>query len=360
MKKERWWLYLLMPILALLGSVTFANTVQAKELTNVITKADIWATSINGPKPTEADGSYSFWLNTEYKYAIDFDLSKYDGNLSDGDYFTFTIPAPLTVKPETFDIADKETNTVVATATVVSNGENAGGKATISLKNLAEYLKKKGGTQVQGVEGNFYVGFKTNELSEKKTITYPGSETSTPISHTFTVKKGSNSDYGTSIGKTNFDKINGLISKKSWTSAKLNKSGDYVHAWQIRVNQKQIAYDKIELHDWVDKDYSPMQMIPETFKVIAGWYRSDYSLMDQTVLTEGTDYQIKFNESYTDFEIVIPNAKNIVKNGKPASFRVEYNTTAPADGTKVQNHVEMKGDGQQLNWHDDRQVTVYD
>lgn len=81
MKKERWWLYLLMPILALLGSVTFANTVQAKELTNVITKADIWATSINGPKPTEADGSYSFWLNTEYKYAIDFDLSKYDGNL---------------------------------------------------------------------------------------------------------------------------------------------------------------------------------------------------------------------------------------------------------------------------------------
>ena len=359
MKKKKWLLTLLMPLLMLFGLNAFSETVQAKELTNVITDVKVWAVSTNAEKTTEADGSYTFYIGSEYKYALNFDLSKYDGNLSDGDYFTFTIPSPVTVKAETFDITEKETGMVVASATVVSNGSSAGGTATITLKNLAEYLQKKGGTQVQGVEGDFYVGFSLQEVSTKQTITFPATETSTPVSHTFEVKKDDASDYSAQIGRSNFDKINGVLDESSWTSAILGKSGSYLHSWRVRVNQKQAAYDTITLHDWVDKDYSPMQFIPETFKVVAGWYNSDYSFMDQTVLTEGTDYTITYNESYTEFTVTINNAKSIEKNGKPAAFRLEYSTTAPADGTQVKNNVEMSGDGQALTISDTNKNTVY-
>ena len=103
-----------------------------------------------------------------------------------------------------------------------------------------------------------------------------------------------------------------MIYKEDWTSQALNKSGKYLHSWYVRVNPKQAAYNKIEIHDWVDPNASPMQMIPETFSVTAGWYDQSYYFKDEVVLEAGKDYQVKWNDSYTEFTLTINNASSIL------------------------------------------------
>ena len=279
--------------------------------------------------------------------------------LNDGDTFTFTIPAPLSVRAETFELKDKETDTAVGDATVVSNGDNQGGKVTISLKNLAEYLKKKGGTEVRGVSGTFYVAFSSKKETEEESIQLDKTETKDDVNFKMKFKKGGEIDYSQGIGKTNISKVNGTINKEKWESALLGKSGDYIHKWNLRVNPKQAEYNKIVVRDWVDKDYSPMQIIPESIVVTAGYYNKVYALVDDVTLEAGKDYEIKWNDSYTEFTITFNNAKAIrATNGKAAAFRIVYNTTAPADGTKVQNNAEITADDQVLPVSDDRTETV--
>ena len=363
MRFKKLWLYILTPLLVLFGSVALTNTVQAQELKNVITKVGIWETD-NGKFVTpDAKGVYNLAPQNQsyenYKFATDFDLSAYDGKLNDGDTFTFTIPAPLSVRAETFELKDKETDTAVGDATVVSNGDNQGGKATISLKNLAEYLKKKGGTEVRGVSGTFYVAFSSKKETEEESIQLDKTETKDDVNFKMKFKKGGEPDYSEGIGKTNISKVNGTINKEKWESALLEKSGDYIHKWNLRVNPKQAEYNKIVVRDWVDKDYSPMQIIPESIVVTAGYYNKVYALVDDVTLEAGKDYEIKWNDSYTEFTITFNNAKAIrATNGKAAAFRILYNTTAPADGTKVQNNAEITADDQVLPVSDDRTETV--
>ena len=77
------------------------------------------------------------------------------------------------------------------------------------------------------------------------------------------------------------------------------------------------------------------------------------------VLEAGKDYHVKWNDSYTEFTLTINNASSIrAKNGKPAAFRINYKTSAPADGTQVQNNAEMKGDDQILTYDDYSNKTV--
>ena len=339
------------------------NSVQAKELKNVISNIGIW--EVDNGKFIKPDANGVYTLSPEhhnysnYKFTVDYDLSAYDGKLEDGDTFTFTVPSPLTVRNETFDLKDKETDLVIGETQIVSNGDNNGGKATITLKNLKAYLEKKGGYQVQNVKGNFFVGFSSkNELSNE-TLRFDKTETINEITHQIKVKKGDAADYSEGIGRANFNKYHGLIYKEDWTSKALNKSGKYLHSWYVRVNPKQAAYNKIEIHDWVDPNASPMQMIPETFSVTAGWYDQYYYLKDEVVLEAGKDYQVKWNDSYTEFTLTINNASSILaKNGKPAAFRINYKTSAPADGTQVQNNAEMKGDDQILTYDDYSNKTV--
>ncbi len=363
MRLKKLWLYILTPLLVLFGSAALTNTVQAQELKNVITKVGIWETD-NGKFVTpDAKGVYNLAPQNQsyenYKFATDFDLSAYDGKLNDGDTFTFTIPAPLSVRAETFELKDKETDTAVGDATVVSNGDNQGGKVTITLKNLAEYLKKKGGTEVRGVSGTFYVAFSSKKETEEESIQLDKTETKDDVNFKMKFKKGGEPDYSEGIGKTNISKVNGTINKEKWESALLEKSGDYIHKWNLRVNPKQAEYNKIVVRDWVDKDYSPMQIIPESIVVTAGYYNKVYALVDDVTLEAGKDYEIKWNDSYTEFTITFNNAKAIrATNGKAAAFRIVYNTTAPADGTKVQNNAEITADDQVLPVSDDRTETV--
>ena len=363
MKNKKFWLPILTSLACLLGIIFAPNSVQAKELKNVISNIGIW--EVDNGKFIKPDANGVYTLSPEhhnysnYKFTVDYDLSAYDGKLEDGDTFTFTVPSPLTVRNETFDLKDKETDLVIGETQIVSNGDNNGGKATITLKNLKTYLGKKGGYQVQNVKGNFFVGFSSkNELSNE-TLRFDKTETINEITHQIKVKRGEASDYSEGIGRANFSKYHGLIYKEDWTSSALNKSGQYLHSWYVRANPKQAAYNKIEIHDWVDPNASPMQMIPETFKVTAGWYDKSYYFKDEVVLEAGKDYQVSWNESYTDFTLTINNASSIVaKNGKPAAFRINYKTSAPADGTQVQNNAEMKGDDQILTYDDYSNKTV--
>ncbi len=363
MKNKKFWLSILTSLACLLGMIFAPNSVQAKELKNVISNIGIW--EVDNGKFISPDENGIYNLSPEhhdysnYKFSVDYDLSAYDGKLEDGDTFTFTVPSPLTVRNESFDLNDNEPDLVIGETQIVSNGDNNGGKVTITLKNLKAYLEKKGGYQVQNVKGNFFVGFSSkNELSNE-TLRFDKTETINEITHQIKVKKGEASDYSEGIGRANFSKYHGLIYKEEWSSKTLNKSGHYLHSWYVRVNPKQAAYNKIEIRDWVDPDASPMQMIPETISVIAGWYNQSYYMKDEKVLEAGKDYEIKWNESYTEFTITINNASSIIaKNGKPAAFRIGYKTTAPADGTKVQNNAEMKGDDKVLTYDDLRTQTI--
>ena len=363
MKNKKFWLPILTSLACLLGMIFAPNSVQAKELKNVISNIGIWEVDNGRFIKPDANGVYT--LSPEhndypnYKFIVDYDLSAYDGKLEDGDTFTFTVPGPLSVKEETFDLKDKETDLVIGEAKIVSNGDNNGGKATITLKNLKTYLEKKKGIYVQNVRGSFYLGFSSkNELSEQ-TLRFEKTETINEITYQIRVGRRGEVDYSEGIGKANFSKYHGLISKEAWTSKALNKSGQYLHTWYVRVNPKQASYDKIEIHDWVDPNSSPMQMIPESLSVIAGWYNKVYYMKDEVVLEAGKDYEIKWNDSYTDFTITINNASSIVaKNGKSAAFRIGYKTSAPGDGTKVLNNVEVKANDKKLEYQDYSNKTV--
>lgn len=363
MKNKKFWLSILTSLACVLGIILAPNSAEAKELKNVISNIGIW--EVDNGKFISPDENGIYNLSPEhhdysnYKFSVDYDLSAYDGKLEDGDTFTFTVPSPLTVRNDSFDLKDKETDLVIGETQIVSNGDSNGGKVTITLKNLKAYLEKKGGYQVQNVKGTFFVGFSSkNELSNE-TLRFDKTETINEITHQIKVKRGEASDYSEGIGRANFSKYHGLIYKEDWTSSALNKSGQYLHSWYVRANPKQAAYNKIEIHDWVDPNASPMQMIPETFKVTAGWYDKSYYFKDEVVLEAGKDYQVSWNESYTDFTLTINNASSIVaKNGKPAAFRINYKTSAPADGTQVQNNAEMKGDDQILTYDDYSNKTV--
>ena len=346
MRLKKLWLYILTPLLVLFGSATLTNTVQAKELTGAISDIKIWDYD-NGKEHVATNGVHELSTNSNYanyRYLVSFDLTKYNGNLEDNDTFTLTIPKPLTVKKETFDITDPETGVVVASASVVSNGDGAGGKATITLKNLDAYLKKKGGNQVENVKGTFFVGFSLTSEVTRTELKYPVSETGKEITHIIKASKPKAQDYTDKIGKTNFSKIGGVIEKGEWQSNLLKKSGSYYHPFVVRVNDRQATYDKIVAHDYISKDYAPAQFIPETLKVKSGWYDSTYSFRDIKELVKDVDYTVEWNESYTDFKVNIKNPALLkAANGKPAAFEISYNITAPADGTQIANNVEMYG-----------------
>ena len=163
MKNKKFWLSILTSLACLLGMIFAPNSVQAKELKNVISNIGIW--EVDNGKFISPDENGIYNLSPEhhdysnYKFSVDYDLSAYDGKLEDGDTFTFTVPSPLTVRNESFDLNDNEPDLVIGETQIVSNGDNNGGKVTITLKNLKAYLEKKGGYQVQNVKGNFFVGF---------------------------------------------------------------------------------------------------------------------------------------------------------------------------------------------------------
>jgi len=330
---------------------------KAKELTNVISDIKLWDTS-EGRYVTKTNDTYQLIKGNNYRFETDFDLSAYNGNLANGDTFTLTVPEPFTVKDGTIALIHKESGIEIGSATVTSNGEGKGGTVKVTLQNLDKYLEQTGADEVRDLKGTFYVNFTASEIMTEKTVTYKTSETTDTITHKITVKEKGTTDYTEAIGKANYSKFGGVLEKRPYTSEKLGKSGTYVHPWYVRVNVRQASYDTILVVDSISKEHAPMQYIPETAKVIYGYYDSTYSFHKEGELTEGTDFTINYNSSYTEFELKIPNASSrMASNGKPASYQMSYSTTAPADGSTVANTVEVYGDETQLTVNTDSTKT---
>ncbi|MGH2204823.1 Cna B-type domain-containing protein, partial [Enterococcus faecalis] len=329
-----------------------------KYLKNVITNIGLWDVANGGYVP-QKDGLYQLVQDNNYRFESKFDLSTYDGNLNDNDYFTFTIPAPFTVSSTNFELRDEKSGVAVGDVEVTSQGDGRGATVKITLKNLTEYLEKTGGTQVQGVKGTFYVDFKPTKVISSETITYPSSETSSVITHTISVKKRSSSDYTERIKKENFVKNGGVMTKEDWQSDSLDKSGHYIHNWYLRVNTNQSTYDTIKLNDKIPDDSAPMQYIPEKLKIYAGYFNSNLDLTDSKLLEAGKDYIIEYNSSYTNFTLKILNTSTrLASNGNPAAYNVHYSTTSPANGTTVINELSMTGDNKDITIGTDTNRTV--
>ena len=319
-----------------------------KKLDNVITNVALWDIG-TGQYVTQKEGEYQLVQNLNYRFETKFDLSSYDGNLIDGDYFVFTIPEPFTVAGSTFELKDEKTSIVIGNVVVTSKGEGKGASIKITLKNLEEYLSKTGGTQVQGVKGTFYADFSTNEVTTGKTITYNSEETKNVITHKISVKEKSGSDYTELIGKENFAKINGVIHAEQWSSEALGKTGEYNHPFVVRANTRQASYNTISIHDFISENHAPSQFIPETLKIQWGYFNNQFTFVNDGELVFGKDYTVTWNSAYTDLVVTINNAStHVASNNKPAAYRMIYSTTAPANGTKIGNYVEVTANEQEL------------
>ncbi|WP_156010962.1 Cna B-type domain-containing protein, partial [Streptococcus ruminantium] len=363
MKKIRnYFLLLFTPVVLLVGLLTpwqVVHSVGGNELSKVITDISLWDVDNGETLQPNGAGIHTLVRDNRYRFETTFDLSQYDGKLKDGDYFTFTIPAPVTVENTSFDLKDKETNVDVGTAVVTSNGESQGGTVTVTLKNLENYLTKKGGSQIQGVKGTFYTEFKVTKASESETLTYQKAETTKEITHSISIKERSSSNYTEGIKKENFVKFRGVMTKESWSSEILNKSGEYIHNWSLRINTNQSTYDSISLKDVIPDDSAPMQYIPEKLKVYAGYFNSNLNLTDQQELKVGEDYVIEYNSAYTTFELKLLNTSaRLASNGKPSAYNVYYSTTSPANGTNVINELSMIGGEKVLTTNTERTTTV--
>ena len=318
----------------LIGVVRADNPV-SKELTQVITGIDLLDASDTKQNVT-SEGDFSLRTNLAYKLRVTFDLKQYNENLNNGDYFTFDIPAPMTVYNGNQELIDPATQVAIGDVVVTSNGNDQGGKAKITLKNLDKYLAKTEGDTVKDVSGNFSASFRFLKDQNKTLINFNSSSMKQEIKHVYSSKTIS----GPKVGTENYAKAGGQASRDNWTSEKLAaigsvSKGDAVSNWRVRVNtEKQDFGQNIVLHDTIPNDdtsYTPAQYIPETLRV----YRADITggtsavPDDAVLLSEGKEYTVAWNENYTSFDITF-------KDGTTSYF-VTYNTTTPNNGTKVAN-----------------------
>ena len=340
---KKLFLYLLTSVLLFLGLGSVSSTVSAAtELTNVLTNIVIWDNS-NGREATKVSGAYELVVGNNYSFDTKFDLSAYNSNIVNGDYFTFTVPAPFTVKDgATIELTDPETKVTIADAVISSNGTSQGGTVTITMKNLEEYLDKKNATEVLNVKGSFFTSFTLEVEQALTTETFTNIKDTNTKDISFKISQRQASDNTEVVGKENFAKYAGVIDDVKWTSAILGTSGDYWHKWRIRANTNGSTYSSFVVRDSVLDTGGPMQFIPETFVVTAGdGINQGWQLTNPVALVAGVDYEVTFNSAYTTFELTIFNPGN-------RRFMIDYATSAPADGSTVGNTVSITTDKGQL------------
>lgn len=334
--------FIFLSFLAVLTLVFTNNSAKAdtvKELTNVITSVELLNAS-DTPQTTDAEGVYQVRTGTAYKLRVLFDLKAYDGNLSNGDYFTFNIPAPMDVYNNTLELTDPNTRVPIADAVVTKNGNGNGGTVKVTLKNLEQYLAATGGDAVKDVSGNFAASFKYNADITKQQQPYVSNAMKSQVTHLFTSK----TIQGTVEGYENFAKAGGQVSKTEWQSPKLAainspSTGDYVSAWRVRVNtggqnlgSNFVVSDNLP----ADAQYAAIQYIPETLRVYnAPSLTSGTSAKadDFVLLQEGVDYTVQWNANYTSLDITLVDGTK--------KYWIEYQTTTPNDGQKVLNEISV-------------------
>ena len=324
-----------------------------KELTGVVT--DISVLNMSDSKlESNADGTYQIITNRTNQFFVQFDLKQYDGKLANGDYFDVDIPTPVTVYNGTTELYDKETKVNIGTVVVTANGDNQGGKARVTLKNLDEFQAKTGGDIVKGVKGNYAITFLFKSDQTATPLTFENKGVGKTITHTFTSKTVDSKQEGFE----NYAKVGNDVVSKEWTSEKLAAigsvgKGDIYSPWRIRVNTGRQDYGKnLVLNDFLPNtaEFAPIQYIPESLVVYSSATLNDGTSQvpsDAKKMVEGTDYTVAWNENYTQFNLIFADGSK--------SYWVEYHTTTPGDGRKVQNVIQLTtADGTALTQRSNR------
>ena len=324
-----------------------------KELTGVVTDISVLNMSDSKLEPN-ADGTYQIITNRTNQFFVQFDLKQYDGKLANGDYFDVDIPTPVTVYNGTTELYDKETKVNIGTVVVTANGDNQGGKARVTLKNLDEFQAKTGGDIVKGVKGNYAITFLFKSDQTATPLTFENKGVGKTITHTFTSKTVNSKQEGFE----NYAKVGNDVVSKEWTSEKLAAigsvgKGDIYSPWRIRVNTGRQDYGKnLVLNDFLPNtaEFAPIQYIPESLVVYSSATLNDGTSQvpsDAKKMVEGTDYTVAWNENYTQFNLIFADGSK--------SYWVEYHTTTPGDGRKVQNVIQLtKADGTALTQRSNR------
>ena len=343
-------------ILTILGTLFSSNNVafaDGKELTGVVTDISVLNMSDSKLEPN-SDGTYQIITNRSNQFFVQFDLKQYDGKLANGDYFDVDIPTPVTVYNGTTELFDKETKVNIGTVVVTANGDNQGGKARVTLKNLDEFQAKTGGDTVKGVKGNYAITFLFKSDQTATPLTFENKGVGKTITHTFTSKTVDSKQEGFE----NFAKVGNDVVSKEWTSAKLAAigsvgKGDVYSPWRIRVNTGRQDYGKnLVLNDFLPNtsEFAPIQYIPESLVVYSSATLNDGTSQvpdDAKKMVEGTDYTVAWNENYTQFKLIFADGSK--------SYWVEYHTTTPGDGRKVQNVIQLTtADGTALTQRSNR------
>ena len=343
-------------ILTILGTLFTSNNVafaDGKELTGVVTDISVLNMSDSKLEPN-SDGTYQIITNRSNQFFVQFDLKKYDGKLANGDYFDVDIPTPVTVYNGTTELYDKETKVNIGTVVVTANGDNQGGKARVTLKNLDEFQAKTGGDTVKGVKGNYAITFLFKSDQTATPLTFENKGVGKTITHTFTSKTVDSKQEGFE----NYAKVGNDVVSKEWTSDKLAAigsvgKGDVYSPWRIRVNTGRQDYGKnLVLNDFLPNtsEFAPIQYIPESLVVYSSATLNDGTSQvpsDAKKMVEGTDYTVAWNENYTQFNLIFADGSK--------SYWVEYHTTTPGDGRKVQNVIQLTtADGTALTQRSNR------
>lgn len=215
---------------------------------------------------------------------------------------------------------------------------------------------------MQGVKGTFFVDFFVAQEVTNQTWTYPSSETATTITHKFSAAAAPPVDYSGVIGVENYAKISGVLTKKPYNSVELGKSGTYVHPWHVRLNTRQANYSTpLVMNDKISETGGPMQFIPSTLKVNAGYYSpTSFAFVASASLVAGRDYIVEYNSAYTEYKLTILQPSSFIAgNGLPAAFQVLYDTTSPADGSMVGNIISASNNDTPITYRTDNQQLFY-
>lgn len=280
---------------------------------------------------------------------MDFDLSAHNGDLAEGDSFTLDIPAPLSIDNDESNLFDQ--GVALGHISRRSKGPARGGTVTLTLQNLQQYLEATGTTTVENIRGNIYLPILVNSLLAPTDLPILADQTQGITTLGMEVVPPPNNNFGFYVYQENFTKKDGNLIKKDWQSERLGKGGKYWHAWTIRVNARQAAYGEYVIEDAVDPGDSPWQYIPEQLYIEAGYFNDATFLLypSKQRLTEGVDYTVEYNSSYTAMKIrILDAATRMAANGFPAAYYIQYKSTAPADGTNITNRVKVSADGTEL------------
>lgn len=338
MKFKKLWLYILTPLLVLLGSVSLMNPVQAQDLTDKVTLSNVEIRSSGSGVANE-----TFWHSKGQKEVRALYYGEYSfpnlgaGEIKNGDYFTVKAPDGLDLVDATFELKDSVSGEVLGQVTASSATKTI----TFTFNEKAE--------DKQDIRGTFNATSILKTTGEVNKVTYhlPGGK-----DQTITFKPhGSDSQDVPVEGEIGY--------KGGWTTS----DTDHL-AWWMRINRagEDLTGKVVKINDSIDTSKGSLATyLVDSFRFFEVEYKTQNTSSadvvsyghEYKVTTDPTVYQanpddtalLTLKNGGTSFELLLPT------NTGTKTLRLEYNTTTPADGTEVVNSAGITYDGvPQKSW----------